>query len=90
MNKLQSHEINSLNLEMEINEIIVKREDSFYEVFVTTNDAEGDYINVLVTQKNKVRQFKTLDAIDSFLCGLAIYEFTVLSKEQLEERGFDI
>ncbi|MFT6350340.1 MAG: hypothetical protein ACJAYB_003388 [Psychromonas sp.] len=88
MNKLQSHEIQSLDLDMQINETIAVRMDGFYELVVCTNDADGEYASVLVTQKNKVRQFKTLNAVDSFLLSIDIDNFVVMSEYDFNEKGF--
>jgi len=88
MNKLQSSEIQDLDLNMDIEEVIAVRmgKGGPYELVVLTSAAEeGNYLNILVTQKNKVRQFKTLDAVDSFLLGIDIYEFTTMSEEAFDE-----
>jgi len=80
MNKLQSHEFQELDLNMEIEEVIAVRmtEEGTYSLIAMTNDQQ--YLNVLVTQKNKVRHFKTLNAVDSFLLGININEFTKMSE----------
>ncbi|HAB39065.1 MAG TPA: hypothetical protein DCE52_13925 [Rhodobacteraceae bacterium] len=90
MNKLQSHEIQALDLDMQINETIAVRFDDYYELVVCTNDANGEYLNVLVTQKNKVRQFKTLNAVDSFLLSIDIYGFSVMSEAAFNEKVYEI
>lgn len=84
MNKLQSNEIQELDLNMSIQEVIAVRMKGYYELVVITN--EESYLNILVTQKNKVRQFKTLDAVDSFLLGINIYEFTTMSEEAFDNK----
>jgi hypothetical protein len=90
MNKLQSHEIQALDLDMQINETIAVRLDGYYELVVCTNDGDGDYLNTLVSQKNKVRQFKTLNAVDSFLLSIDIYEFSVMSEAAFNEKVYEI
>jgi hypothetical protein len=82
MNKLQSNEIQELDLNMSIQEVVAVRMGGYYELVVITN--EESYLNILVTQKNKVRQFKTLDAVDSFLLGIDIYEFKTMSEEAFD------
>ena len=84
MNKLQSNEIQVLDLNMSIQEVVAVRMGGYYELVVITN--EESYLNILVTQKNKVRQFKTLDAVDSFLMGIGIYEFKTMSEEAFDNK----
>lgn len=88
MKKLQSSEIQDLDLRMEIDEVIAVRmgKGGPYELVVLSQEVnEENYLNILVTQKNKIRQFKTLDAVDSFLLGIDIYEFTTMSEEAFDE-----
>jgi hypothetical protein len=84
MNKLQSNEIQELDLNMSIQEVVAVRMGGYYELVVITN--EESYLNILVTQKNKVRQFKTLDAVDSFLLGIDIYEFKTMSEKAFDDK----
>jgi hypothetical protein len=86
MNKLQSSEIQALDLSMKIIEVIAVRtaKGGPYELVVISN--EENHLNILVTQKNKVRQFKTLDAVDSFLLGINIYEFKTMSESAFDEK----
>jgi hypothetical protein len=89
INKVQSSEIQNLDLNMDIEEVIAVRigKDKTYRLIVITSEGEGwIQLSILVSQKNKVRQFKTLDAVDSFLLGIDIYEFTTMSEENFNQQ----
>jgi hypothetical protein len=89
MNKLQSNEIQELGF-LDVEEFIGVRmsKGGPYELVVITSEANNAryVLNTLVTQKNKVRQFKTLDALDSFLMGIDVEEFTTMSEAAFDEK----
>jgi hypothetical protein len=83
MKYLQSHEIQALNESGKIQQVFAVKKE-FYELVILTADADSQ-LKSLVTQKNALRQFKTLDAVETYLTRIEICKFLVLSYKIFKE-----
>jgi hypothetical protein len=87
MKTLQSLEIKELNENSLIIDAIAVRmlkSRKYTLMFMTTENK--NCANLLVTQKNKTREFKTLDSVDSFLLSIKIYNFKVMSEMEFNAK----